>query len=93
MIVGVCTVYLSIEQANTLKEKRMVLKSLIARLKNKFNISVAEVDNQDIIKNATIGFACVTNDTGHANSIIQHVLNYIETFSEAVIIDISIEIL
>ena len=93
MIIGTCEVHLSIEQANSLKEKRMIVKSIIDKLKNKFNISIAEVENQDIIKSSIIGFACVTNNSRHANSMIQNVLNFIEDYADAEIIDIYTEIL
>lgn len=92
MIVGTCTVYMAIGHANSLKEKRTVVKSLIQRLQNKFNISVAEVLEQDYIKSAVIGFSCVTTETKHANSIIQKVINYMEENSEAEIVDVAIEI-
>ena len=93
MIIGTCTVTLRIPWASSLKEKRMVIKSLMDRMKNKFNISVAEVDEQDNHKTAVIGFACVTNETAHANSIIDKVLNFIEDNTEAEIEDEFREIL
>ncbi len=93
MIVGTCTVTLRISWAASLKEKRMVLKSLMDRMKNKFNISVAEIDEQDNHKIAVIGFACVTNETSHANSMIDKVINFIENNTEAEIEDTFKEIL
>lgn len=93
MIIGTCTVTLRISWASSLKEKRMVIKSLIDRMKNKFNISVAEVDEQDSHKTAVIGFACVTNETAHANSIIDKVINFIENSTQAEVEDTFEEIL
>ena len=93
MIIGTCTVTLRISWASSLKEKRMVIKSLMDRMKNKFNISVAEVEEQDNHRIAVIGFVCVTNETSHANSIIDNVVNYIEDNTEAEIEDIFKEIL
>lgn len=93
MIIGTCTVILRISWASSLKEKRMVIKSLMDRMKNKFNISVAEVEEQDKHRVAVIGFACVTNEVSHANSIINKVLNFIEDNTEAEIQDSYIEIL
>lgn len=94
MIVGTCTVYLNAPYVFSLKEKRMIVKSIIERVKNKFNVSIAEVSNQDIHKSVVIGFACVTNRTDHANSIIENVINFIDKISkEAEIIDTVIEIL
>lgn len=62
-------------------------------MKNKFNISVAEVDEQDSHKTAVIGFACVTNETAHANSIIDKVINFIENNTQAEVEDTFKEIL
>ena len=93
MIIGTCTVTLRIPWASSLKEKRMVIKSLMDRMKNKFNISVAEVEEQDNHKTAVIGFACVTNETAHANSIIDKVMIFIEDNTEAEIEDEFREIL
>ena len=93
MIIGTCTVTLRISWASSLKEKRMVIKSLMDRMKNKFNISVAEVDEQDNHKIAVIGFACVTNEVKHADSMLNNILNFIEDNTEAEIQDSFIEIL
>ena len=93
MIIGTCTVTLRISWASSLKEKRMVIKSLMDRMKNKFNVSVAEVDEQDNHKIAVIGFACVTNEVKHADSMLNNILNFIEDNTEAEIQDSFIEIL
>jgi uncharacterized protein YlxP (DUF503 family) len=71
----------------------MIVKSLIDRVRHKFNVSAAEVDDQDVHKLIVIGFACVTNEVRHANSIIDNVLNFIENNTEAQIVDTVIEIL
>lgn len=93
MIIGTCTVYMTASWSESLKEKRMVVKSIIEKTKNKFNVSVAEVDRQDLHQSIVIGFACVTNNVSHANSIIDNVLNFIERNTDAVIDDVEIEIL
>lgn len=93
MIIGTCKVYLTAEWVNSLKDKRMVVKSIIDKTKNKFNVSVAEVERQDVHKSIVIGFVCVTNEVSHANSIIDNVLNFIERNTDAVIDDVEIEIL
>lgn len=93
MIIGTCKIYLRVEWAKTLKDKRMVLRSLTDKMKNKFNISVAEVEAQDIHNLIVIGFACVTNEVSHANSIINNVVNYVDKSTDSEIIDTIIEIL
>ena len=93
MIIGTCVVYLTADWVFSLKEKRMVVKSIVEKVRHKFNVSVAEVDNQDIHKSIVIGFACVTNEVNHANSIIDNVINFIEKNTDARIDDTVIEIL
>ena len=93
MIIGTCVVYLTADWVFSLKEKRMVDKSIVEKIRHKFNVSVAEVDNQDIHKSIVIGFACVTNEVSHANSIIDNVINFIEKNTDARIDDTVIEIL
>ncbi len=93
MIIGTCVVYLTADWVFSLKEKRMVVKSIVEKVRHKFNVSVAEVDNQDIHKSIVIGFACVTNEVSHANSIIDNVINFIEKNTDARIDDTVIEIL
>ena len=77
VIIGSCTVELMIYEANSLKDKRHVIKSLIGKLQSRFNISVAEVGLNDVWRSSIIGFACVTNNTSHANKMISNVLKFI----------------
>jgi uncharacterized protein YlxP (DUF503 family) len=93
MIIGACKVYLRADWSNSLKEKRSVLKSLIERTKHKFNISIAEIERMDSHKYIVIGFACVTNDSRLANNIMQNVVHFIETNTDAQMDDFVMEIL
>jgi len=93
MIIGTCRVYMRAEWVASLKDKRMIVKSLVDKIRHKFNVSVAEVEDNDVHKSIVLGFACVTNETCHANSIIDNVVNYIEDNTDAVIEDVVIEIL
>jgi len=78
----------------SLKGKRRVLKSVTSRVANRFNISVAEVDDQDLWQLATLGISCVSNDKRHANEMLSKVVDYItDTRFEIEIIDYNIEIL
>jgi uncharacterized protein YlxP (DUF503 family) len=63
MIVGIMTVHLSLHGITSLKGKRSIVKSIIGRLKSRFNISIAEVDRQDSKASAVIGMAIVCNET------------------------------
>ncbi len=87
MIVGTCIVQLRAEWVSSLKEKRMVVKSIVEKTKHKFNVSVAEVEKQDSHKDIVIGFSCVTNEVSHASDIIDNVLKFIENNTDAILID------
>ncbi len=63
MIVGVLTAHLSMQGITSLKGKRSIVKSVIGRLKSRFNISIAEVDHQDSKTSAVIGISIVSNET------------------------------
>lgn len=93
MIIGTCKVYFRAEWVESLKEKRMVVKSLLDKVHHKFNVSIAEIENQDLHKSIVLGFCCVTNEVSHANSIIDHVLNFMERNTEAELQDSVMEIL
>lgn len=93
MIIGSCELKLQIFEANSLKEKRHTIKSLIGRLKSRYNISIAEVGLNDSWKTTIIGFACVTNDSQHAHEIISKVIKFIDGDSRVEIIDYNIELL
>lgn len=91
MVIGVCRVVLSIDEAFSLKEKRHVVKSIIERLKSRYNASVSEVDLNDKWKNAVLGIACVSNEAGHADSMMSNIINFIENDGRTFIIDYSTE--
>lgn len=78
MVVGVCSVELYIDDAMSLKDKRMVIRSIKDRLKLKFNISVAEVGKNDNWRIAQLGISCVSNEGAHVDSMISGVMNFLE---------------
>jgi len=78
MIVGVCTVELHFPAPQSLKGKRQVLKSLTTRLRGRFNIAVAEVDEHDLWQKAILGITCVANESGVVNQTLDQVLNVIQ---------------
>jgi len=93
MVVGVCKFFLSMDEVFSLKEKRHIVKSVIQRLKSRFNASVAEVDLNDKWKNAVIGIACVSNDSAHADSMLSSIINFVENDGRFVMVDYSTEII
>jgi uncharacterized protein YlxP (DUF503 family) len=77
MHVSVCQIELRLPENHSLKGKRQVIKSIITRLQNKFNVSVAEVDNQDLWQLVTLGVACVSNHRRHADETLVNVVKFI----------------
>jgi len=92
MIIGTMKIKFYAPWVHSLKEKRTVVKSICAKAGNKFNISIAEIDDQDIHQSIVIGLACVTDETSHCNSILDNVLYFIEENTEAEILKIDREI-
>jgi len=94
MNVGVCRIDLRLPENLSLKGKRQVLKSITTRVRNKFNVSVAEVDNHDRWQLATIGICCVSNDNRYTNEVLSKVVNFVISCRfEVEILDYEIEIL
>jgi uncharacterized protein YlxP (DUF503 family) len=94
MIIGVATVELSIPGNGSLKGKRSVVKSLLARLQREFKISAAEVDANDAWQRAVIGMACVSNSTHHAHSVLTNAIRAMERWRlDADVVDFEIEML
>ena len=92
MIIGTCKVYMTADWVYSLKDKRAVVKSIIEKVRNKFNVSIAEVELQDVHRSICIAFACVSTSVKYANSIVQNVLNFIDQNTEAVVYSSLIEI-
>jgi len=91
LVVGVCTIQLDIPANHSLKGKRSVLQPLLARLRKEFNVSVAEVDQQDAWQAATLGIACVSNDAAHAHGLLTRVVKAIEATHTVNVVDYEIE--
>lgn len=93
MIVGLCTVELYIASSHSLKDKRRVIKSLTERIKNKFNVSIAEVDRQDNWQHAVLGMASVSNERSHLDQTLNNITRFIENNEFAEVVNITTEIL
>ena len=94
MNVGVCKITLRIPENMSLKGKRQVLKSVISRVRNKFNVAVAEVDDNDAWQMATVGICYISNNKRHSNQVLSRVVNFIEVSRfEIEILDYEIEII
>ena len=86
MVVGISTIELEICDSNSLKDRRQVLQSLVTRLGNQFNISVAQLDTHDLWNRATLGIACVSNDARHTDRILNRVLELIDRDPRVVVL-------
>ncbi|MGN6713155.1 DUF503 domain-containing protein [Anaerocolumna jejuensis] len=93
MRIGTLQIWLYMPWVHSLKEKRMVVKSLCSKLRNQFNLSAGEVAEQDTHQTAVFGIACVAGDTKQADSILDNVLVFIESNTEGEITRIQREIL
>jgi hypothetical protein len=92
MVVGVCTLELEIPSSHSLKDKRHVVKSVVARVRRDFNVSIAEVDALDSWQFATLGIVCVSPDRAYAHGLLEKVIDAIERSRlDAVVADYSIE--
>ena len=93
IIVGLCTVELFISESQSLKDKRQVLLSLKDRLRGQFNLSVAEVDGQDLWQKAVLGLACVANEERYVNQVCDQALNLIRSVPAVEIVQSRVELL
>jgi uncharacterized protein YlxP (DUF503 family) len=93
LIVGTVVVDLNLPGVDSLKEKRRRLKSLLARMKNKYNVSIAEVGFNDNLRMARLGAAVVSNDHAHVDRTIATIVKVIDSQPEMIMTDYRVEIL
>ena len=92
MIVGTVLITLHAPWVHSLKEKRTIVKSICAKVSNKFNVSIAEIDAQDVHQTIVIGIASIANQVSQVDKVLDTIINFIETSTEAEIIKIEKEI-
>ena len=93
MHIGVCMLKLRLPENGSLKGKRQVLKSIVERVKNRYNVSIAEVDDHDSWKLMSLGITCVSNSAPHANEVLSKVVNFIQNSKfDVEMLDYEIEI-
>jgi uncharacterized protein YlxP (DUF503 family) len=94
MNLGVCRIKLRLPENQSLKGKRQVIKSIIARVRNHYNVAIAEVDDQDLWQLATLGIACISNSTRQTNQVLSKVVDFISNSRfEIEMLDYEIEII
>lgn len=90
--VAVCILEVHIPEAASLKKKRQVIQSMVKRLRNRFNISVAEVGCKDLWQRSELGVAAVCQNSGSADRVMEQILSFIEQESRVNIISSKIEV-
>ncbi len=94
MNVGVCKISLRLPENLSLKGKRRVVKSITTRVASKFNVSIAEVDDNDMWQLATLGICCVSNNNRYTNEVLSKVVDFVVGGRfEIEVLDYEIEIL
>lgn len=93
MTIGILKLVLFIQNSNSLKEKRMVLHSLKAKLRNNFNVAITQIDDEDKWQRATLAVAGVEKDRQNMNSTLSEVVNFIEKFNSINLIDYEMELI
>ncbi|MBJ7608873.1 MAG: DUF503 domain-containing protein [Candidatus Dormibacteraeota bacterium] len=85
MIIGTLQITVQVPDSQSLKDKRMVVRSITSRVRQTFAVAVAEVGDQDTWQSAVIGVACVSNNARHADEVCQKVLAYVENDADGVV--------
>jgi uncharacterized protein YlxP (DUF503 family) len=94
MSLGVCTVKLRFPENQSLKGKRRVLKSIITRVRNRYNVAIAEMDDQELWQLATLGVAYLSNDAQQTDRVLSKVVDFItECRLDVEVLDYEIEII
>jgi hypothetical protein len=93
MYVAVAKMVIRITSSQSLKSKRKVVRSILDRTRAKFRIAAAEVGQQDNWRSAELGFACVSSEARHAESVIQKVISSVEQMHLAPVVDCDTEII
>ena len=93
MMVGVARITWRLHENHSLKEKRRVLKSIIEKSRHRFNVTVAEVADQDLHQRATLGVAVVGSDSRVLNSLLDRIIEYMDSLHLAELIDQEIELI
>ena len=94
MHVGICRLTFHLPEVSSLKEKRQIARSLNDRIRNRFNMAVAEVDDANLRQRLTLGVCCVSNDRAHADAMLSNLINFIEeTRTDTDLVDLQTEII
>ena len=78
MVIGICTVELHIPDSGSLKGKRQVIKSIKDRIRQNYNVSVAEIGGLDLWQKAVLGIACVGNEKRYINGVLDKIVGFLQ---------------
>ncbi|MDP7033995.1 MAG: DUF503 domain-containing protein [Planctomycetota bacterium] len=93
MQIGTLLLKLAIHEARSLKDKRRVVKSLKEKLRRKFNVSIAEIEAQDVRQSAVLGVAIIGNERRYLDQVLSQIVNSVRTFRPGLLIDYEIDFL
>ena len=93
MTIGILKLTLFIHNSNSLKEKRMILHSLKAKLRNNFNVAVTQIDDEDKWQRATLAVVGVEKNRNNMNSILSRIINFVEGFNNVNLINHEMELI
>lgn len=93
MTIGILKLVLFIHDSNSLKEKRMVLHSLKARLRNNFNVAVTQIHDEDKWQKATLAIVGVEKDRKHMDRLLSAVINFMEKLHNVNVLDYEVELI
>ena len=93
MTVGILTIVLSIPGSDSLKDKRQVVRSILDRVRGRFNVSAAEIDHLDSHTAAGLAFTCVSNDAALVNRILDKILDQVESNPLCEVTDSNLELI
>ncbi len=93
MVVGIANIEIHIPESGSLKNKRHFLKRIKDRVKNRFNVSIAEVDHNDLWQRTTLGISVVANEQQFANQVLSQVIEFINQEQGIQILDYSMNFL
>ena len=93
MIIGILSLDVRVGSSNSLKDKRRVIKSLTTRIRNSFNVSISEVNCQDLWQRSQLGVAFLTTEVRFAQSVLAKIVDFVERHKDITVIDSKIEII
>jgi uncharacterized protein len=93
VVVGICRLSLYFPESGSLKTKRQGLRKILDRVRAKFNVAIAEVSDQDTWQRSAVGFVVVGNEGPHVQSMIDHIVSFVDEIYVAQILDRQVEVL